>query len=345
MRQKHIRGFTLIELIAVIAILSVLLAVTIPSYFRINQKAQEAVCHANVKIIQNAYGIYTYLEDDEVIEDHPDIVAFLTEKGLLHVESIPECLLGGIYFLEDKKVFCSIHTNLDEHSFESQTSSEYSEETSDESLLSEGYEQIQYTFTTTPYSGGFSYNLIITNRSEEDISGWVAEFTYPGIITACWGGELENLGDSRYRITCHDYNYFIGSESSLSISGQGTLHSGSQIEDFVLKRTYDSINASATFRITSQTGSSFQFEVLISNHGDQKITGWILEIEYPGHIVRVWDARMLASESGRFRFQNPRYSNLTILPGQTLRFAGQGTNPSAQGPSMAFLNGTIIPIS
>jgi len=48
------KGFTMIELIVVIIILGILVAIALPKYFSMTDKAQEAACLANQKAIESA---------------------------------------------------------------------------------------------------------------------------------------------------------------------------------------------------------------------------------------------------------------------------------------------------
>ncbi|MGB4199062.1 MAG: type II secretion system protein [Tepidanaerobacteraceae bacterium] len=63
-RTKGDKGFTLIELIVVIAVLGVLATLIIPRVVGVKSKAETAAMDANAKIIRNALERY-YLEHDE----------------------------------------------------------------------------------------------------------------------------------------------------------------------------------------------------------------------------------------------------------------------------------------
>ena len=57
--MKKKKGFTLIELIIVIAILALLIAIAIPRYQRSNLSAQATAHNANVRVIKNAAILYS----------------------------------------------------------------------------------------------------------------------------------------------------------------------------------------------------------------------------------------------------------------------------------------------
>ena len=63
--MKKKKGFTLIELIIVIAILALLIAIAIPRYQRSNLSAQATAHNANVRVIKNAAILYSM--------DHPEV--------------------------------------------------------------------------------------------------------------------------------------------------------------------------------------------------------------------------------------------------------------------------------
>lgn len=64
MKKGKKKGFTLLELVVVIAILAILLAIAIPAYTGYREKAEEQAFNANVKTLETAAAIA--LSDPEV---------------------------------------------------------------------------------------------------------------------------------------------------------------------------------------------------------------------------------------------------------------------------------------
>jgi prepilin-type N-terminal cleavage/methylation domain-containing protein len=109
--RRDKRGFTLIELMLVIAIAGVLASVATPSYLNYAQRARATQCHVDRGETQNVIRQY--------YQDHPDTeltsLQQLIDAGYLRSEF--NCPLGGEYVLIPAKVVgsqypivaCSLH--------------------------------------------------------------------------------------------------------------------------------------------------------------------------------------------------------------------------------------------
>lgn len=99
--DKKSGGFTLIELIVVIAILGILVAIAVPRLSGFRSKSEESVCASNLKTVERMYS------------------AFLVENAIDHVDSIfhqflidnfdEVCPTGGVISFEEGIVKCSVH--------------------------------------------------------------------------------------------------------------------------------------------------------------------------------------------------------------------------------------------
>ena len=101
--DKKSSGFTLVELIVVIAILGIIAVVTVPRLAGFRSKAEESVCVANRKTVERMYSAF-------LVENDMDHVENILEQFL--VENFDEiCPDGGGISYEDGKVKCSMHRN------------------------------------------------------------------------------------------------------------------------------------------------------------------------------------------------------------------------------------------
>jgi len=103
-RTKEEKGFTLIELIVVIAVLGVLATLIIPRVVGVQNKAKEAAITANEKIIKNAleryYAEHGEYPEEQTIEEGKQVT--WKDKLAPYVEDIPE---GFTYERESKDVY------------------------------------------------------------------------------------------------------------------------------------------------------------------------------------------------------------------------------------------------
>ena len=104
-RRQH--GFTLIEIMIVVAIIGMLAAVALPSLVRAQRTAKKTTCINNLKTIEGAK-INWALENKKGDQDVPgDADLFGNDR---YVARKPECPAGGSYDLKSvaEKPTCSV---------------------------------------------------------------------------------------------------------------------------------------------------------------------------------------------------------------------------------------------
>ncbi len=75
-KMQNQKGFTLVELMVVVVILGILVAIAVPVYNNVTDKAKQAAIDANVRTLQGAVNMYFAVEDNypTVITDLNDYV-------------------------------------------------------------------------------------------------------------------------------------------------------------------------------------------------------------------------------------------------------------------------------
>ena len=104
--NKRNQGFTLVEIMIVVAIIAILAAVAIPNFIKYRQNSQAAACVSNLKQIEAA------AEQAKMAGNTPANVAALVGSDK-YIKNTPVCPAGGTYGLGDDTTgpTCTIDTN------------------------------------------------------------------------------------------------------------------------------------------------------------------------------------------------------------------------------------------
>ena len=109
-RRNRKKGFTLIEIIVVLAILGLILAIATPNYLAVQENQRETACETTREYLQRRIALDLAMESG------------VNEETLLGIENnemmsqSPVCSSGGVYSLvegdDGYSVACSLHTNF-----------------------------------------------------------------------------------------------------------------------------------------------------------------------------------------------------------------------------------------
>jgi len=110
------RGFTLVEIMIVITIISVLMMLVSFSYVSIRDKIRKTSCMENMRVI---YKAATLCQTERSIEGNNLTVKMLHEEG--YMRRRPTCPSGGKYWIQGEKdklrISCKETTDGSDHGF------------------------------------------------------------------------------------------------------------------------------------------------------------------------------------------------------------------------------------
>jgi len=107
MKTPNESGFTLIEIMIVVAIIGMLAAIAIPNFKRAIDDARRRTCTANLQNIQGAKVRWALDQKKPDTETPPETELFGTRA---YIEKKPECPAGGTYQINavEAKSTCTI---------------------------------------------------------------------------------------------------------------------------------------------------------------------------------------------------------------------------------------------
>ncbi len=91
--KKNRKGFTLVEIMTVVAVIGILAAIAIPNFLRSRKKSRQNACIVNLKQIQNA--------KDQSLMANGGVTSGDLFGNERYIKVEPKCPAGGVYTVGD----------------------------------------------------------------------------------------------------------------------------------------------------------------------------------------------------------------------------------------------------
>jgi len=105
--RKLKKGFTLVEIMIVVAIIALLAAISVPSFINARSKSMQSACYNNMRLLDGAMQQYALDYSNTVANT---IAKLVGTNG--YIKDTPVCKGGGTYTLPSDlagKTSCSLH--------------------------------------------------------------------------------------------------------------------------------------------------------------------------------------------------------------------------------------------
>lgn len=118
--MKNRKGFTLIELMIVIAIIGILAAMAIPNFRKAREAARQKACYSNIRVILGALEMYNmdHSQMHDSLADADCTTGYLVTDGYLKTAvTKPEtgCSYSGSNLTGNGLISCAVHGTIEEN--------------------------------------------------------------------------------------------------------------------------------------------------------------------------------------------------------------------------------------
>jgi len=103
MKRCKSQGFTIAEIMIVVAVISILVLIATPCYFKARKESHRSTCMSNMRKIEGAKALYSMSAGSKPTASWEDILPYIMR--------IPTCPSGGQYEGWDigTSIYCTIH--------------------------------------------------------------------------------------------------------------------------------------------------------------------------------------------------------------------------------------------
>ncbi len=176
-------------------------------------------------------------------------------------------------------------------------------------------------------------NIVVTNKNSNSVQ-------------LNWTVSTDNVGVTEYEITAGEEKWSTttnsitiknlkpNTEYKFSVIAKDAAGNKSQPTALTVKTdeantTPPDGNGTATFSVTSNWGSGYNFSIIIKNNGTTPIKNWKLEFDYSGNLTQVWDSKISSKTNNHYVITNAGW-NGEIPPGGSITIGGAGTGNPAE---------------
>lgn len=91
------KGFTLVEIMIVVAIIGIIIAIAVPAFIRARENSRGRACQENLTKIDGAKEQYILEQKRTNGETFSDWSKLVSANGTGYIKVTPECPAGGVY--------------------------------------------------------------------------------------------------------------------------------------------------------------------------------------------------------------------------------------------------------
>lgn len=96
-RWRGKRGFTLVEIMIVVAIMGLLVAIAVPNFIKARQQAREKICKNNLRLIYHALEQYKIdYKLSEGVDANPVYDGVIVGSATAYIREEPTCPIGNL---------------------------------------------------------------------------------------------------------------------------------------------------------------------------------------------------------------------------------------------------------